>query len=64
MAKKNVNKATAVGITAGVTVTPLIAWLSGLIEVKAGMPSPVTASVLGGAFAFVARWAAKLDPHI
>lgn len=59
----NRTKATATGAAAGVVGAPLVVWLAGLAEVKAGVPAPVAASVLGGTFAFIARWASKLDPY-
>lgn len=63
MAKRNVGKATAVGATAGGTGALVLTWGAQQIEAKYGIPAPVSAAVLGSAFAFVARWAAKLNPH-
>lgn len=66
MAKpKNVGRATAVGVGAGGAGAVVITWAAGVIEAKTGglVPAPVSASVLGGLFGFVARWAAKLNPH-
>ena len=58
----NTNKATAVGAVSGVGGSVVIAWLSAEGERRYGVPLAVTASVLGTAFTFVARWAAKLLP--
>jgi len=60
---RNVGRATAVGITAGGTGAAVISWGATEIERRYGVPAPVAASVLGTFFGFVARWAAKLNPH-
>jgi hypothetical protein len=58
----NTNKATVIGGASGVGGSVVVAWLSAEGERRYGVPLPVTAAVLGAAFAFVARWAAKLLP--
>lgn len=65
MVKRNVNRATAVGIGAGGTGALLITWGASVIEAKTAgaLPAPVAAAALGTVFGFVARWAAKLNPH-
>lgn len=64
MAKpRNVRKATVVGITAGGTGAVVITWVAAEVERRYGVPAPVAASILGGVFGFLARWAAKLNPH-
>lgn len=60
----NTTKATTVGAASGVGGSVVIAWLSAEGERRYGIPLPVTAAVLGTAFAFVARWAAKLLPDV
>lgn len=63
MAKRNVGKATAVGATAGASGAVGITWAAGVIEQKYGIPAPIAAGAIGTVFAFVARWAARLNPH-
>lgn len=58
----NVSRATMVGAGSGVAGSVVISWLSAEGEKRYGIPLAVTASVLGTAFTFVARWAAKLLP--
>lgn len=63
MASRNVSKATTTGVVAGGGGAAVIAWGSQIAEAKYGVPAPVAAAVLGSAFGFLARWAAKLNPH-
>lgn len=61
-AKHNVNRATVVGGTAGAGGSVVITWLAMEGERRYGIPFAVSAAVLGGAVAFLTRWAAKLLP--
>jgi hypothetical protein len=60
----NVAKATAVGVGTGGAGVAAIAWVSSEIERRYGVPTAVTAGLLGTLFGFVARWAAKLLPDV
>lgn len=51
-------KALAVGGSAGLVLN----YVAGLVNVRYGVPVEVTSIVLGGAFAFITQWAAKLPP--
>lgn len=63
MASKNVSKATTTGVVAGGGGAAVIAYGAQVAEVRWGVPAPVAAAILGSAFGFLARWAAKLNPH-
>lgn len=54
----NRTKATVVGGGAGAVVT----WLAIEAQRRYGVPAEVGATIIGGAMAWLARWAAKLDP--
>lgn len=58
----NVNKATVVGLTTGGGGAVVINWLATEAERRYAIPASVSAVILGSAFAFVTRWAAKLLP--
>lgn len=58
----NTNKATLVGVGAGAGGSTVIAWLAVEAERRYGVPFAVGTVILGSAFGFVARWAAKLMP--
>lgn len=60
---RNVNKATAAGAVAGGAGGVVVTYAAQVAEAKYGVPAPVGAAVLGSMFAFLARWAAKLQPH-
>jgi hypothetical protein len=60
---RNVNRATATGAVAGGVATPLIAYGAQVLETKTGLPALVTMPLLGAAAGWLARWAAKLNPH-
>lgn len=60
---RNVRKATTAGAVAGGGGAAVIVYGSQVVEAKYGVPASVTAVVLGTAFAFLSRWAAKLQPH-
>lgn len=55
-------KATAVGASTGSAGAVVITWVSSEIERRYAVPQVVTAALLGSAYVFVARWAAKLLP--
>lgn len=61
MAKRvsNTTKATA---TIGVSGA-LATYGAAIVSQKTGIPLEVTAPVLGGLFAWLGRWAAKLNPN-
>lgn len=63
MATRNVSRATATGAVAGGGGAVVISYGAQVAEAKWGIPAPVAAAALGSAFAFLARWAAKLNPH-
>jgi hypothetical protein len=56
------SKATVIGASTGAGGAVVITWASSEIERRWAIPKEVGAFVLGSAFAFVARWAAKLLP--
>ena len=60
----NTAKATTVGAITGSGATIVITWLGTFIEAKTKgqVPALVVAAVLGPVFAFITRWAAKLEP--
>lgn len=60
---KNVNKATTTGVVAGGGGAVVISYGAQMAEAKWGVPAPVAAALLGTAFGFLGRWAAKLNPH-
>lgn len=60
---KNITKATTVGAVGGGAGGVVVTYGATLAEAKYGIPAPVGAAILGSAFAFLARWAAKLNPH-
>lgn len=62
--KRNVTKATAVGVGTGGAGVAVIGWVSAEVERRYGVPAAVTAGALGTLFGFVARWAAKLLPDV
>lgn len=55
---RNSTKATAAGAGSGVLAT----YLALEAQRRYGVPAEVGAVVIGGLFAWLARWAAKLDP--
>lgn len=59
----NITRATTVGAAAGGSASALIVWGATVAEAKYGVPAPVAAGILGSVFAFLGRWAAKLNPH-
>lgn len=59
----NVAKATTVGVVGGGSAVGVISWASAVIEAKYGVPAYISATVLGTVGGFLARWAAKLEPH-
>jgi hypothetical protein len=52
------NKATGVGVGAGVVTT----WLAIEAQRRYGVPAEAGAAIVGGVFGFIARWAGKLLP--
>jgi hypothetical protein len=61
--KRNVNKATAVGVAAGGVFAPVIAYGAGVVELKTGVPAIVTMPIFGAVAGLFMRWAAKLNPN-
>lgn len=54
----NKTRATAANATAGLTT-----YVAGVLSVKHGVPMEVTLPAVGLLFAWLGRWAAKLNPH-